>query len=63
MRSKRADHRPHTVSGYAENLKIDLALDGQGSSLYRHMGFRPIARYRDNPVEGAVYLELELASP
>jgi len=32
-------------------------------SLYRELGFRAIAPYRDNPVEGAVFLELQLDRP
>jgi len=30
-------------------------------SLYQRLGFRPIGSYRENPVEGAVFLELQLA--
>jgi hypothetical protein len=32
----------------------------QAQELYRNLGFREIAPYGDNPVAGAVYLEVEL---
>jgi len=28
--------------------------------MYRRFGFRDIPPYRENPIEGAMYLELEL---
>jgi ribosomal protein S18 acetylase RimI-like enzyme len=32
-------------------------------ALYRRLGFREIAPYYENPVEGAVFLELQLDRP
>jgi ribosomal protein S18 acetylase RimI-like enzyme len=29
-------------------------------AMYRQLGFREIAPYRENPIEGALYMELEL---
>jgi ribosomal protein S18 acetylase RimI-like enzyme len=31
-------------------------------SLYRKLGFREIAPYRENPIQGTVFLELQLDS-
>jgi putative acetyltransferase len=31
-------------------------------ALYRSLGFKPIAPYRFNPIEGALFLELEVGS-
>ena len=31
--------------------------------LYRMLGFKEIAPYRPNPIEGAMYMELELSTP
>ena len=32
-------------------------------ALYRMLGFKEIAPYRPNPIEGAMYMELELSTP
>jgi ribosomal protein S18 acetylase RimI-like enzyme len=31
-------------------------------AVYRQLGFREIAPYRENPIEGALYMELKLSS-
>jgi ribosomal protein S18 acetylase RimI-like enzyme len=29
-------------------------------AMYRNLGFRDITPYRENPIEGALYMELQL---
>jgi ribosomal protein S18 acetylase RimI-like enzyme len=50
------------VRGYRK-MKLDtLASMGKAIQLYKSLGFKQIAPYRHNPIEGAVFMQLELES-
>jgi ribosomal protein S18 acetylase RimI-like enzyme len=46
--------------GYA-TLRLDtLSRMDAARALYRSLGFRPIERYNENPIEGVLFFELQL---
>ena len=46
--------------GYVAMRLDTLESMQQANRLYRAMGFQPIAPYRENPIKGALYLQLDL---
>ncbi len=47
--------------GYGRMRLDTLPSMGGARELYRNLGFKPIAPYTNNPVEGALFLELTLS--
>jgi putative acetyltransferase len=49
------------IAGYRRMRLDSLPAMETALTLYRRMGFREIGPYRPNPIEGAVFLELQLS--
>ena len=48
--------------GYTQMYLDTLPTMTSAQALYRSLGFRPVAPYRFNPIEGAQYMRLDLES-
>lgn len=46
--------------GYVKMRLDSLPIMKEAQTLYRSLGFREISPYRPNPIEGAVFMELDL---
>jgi len=48
--------------GYAKMRLDTMSMMGSAQKLYRSLGFKEIEAYRFNPVEGTVFMELDLGT-